>query len=860
MKSGYAVILILLLVAATSMAGEFSVMADTTVISGSLSGILPPGVYHVQGAIWVPADSLLQIAAGTTFLFNENTWFDIAGGLSAQGSNRDIVFKPYPGHEDWGGVEFQDSADDNGVMRECEITGVGGTYGLAPLIFKQCNATADHCYIHDNDPYGMHIGGGITCDNANAIIVDCEIVDNSCGYGGGIHIRNSEPEISDCIITGNSTDYYGGGIYCSDSSPQIQNCSIYGNVANREGGGIYSDNSSPELAGVYIHDNIACGFGGGVYITGASIPGFDPGVRCDIYHNTAGCGSDLFTAAALNIPVFADTFSVAVPTDYHAYPLGNFTLYITTGLIPQENADLYVSPSGDDGNSGLSAGDPLKHVSCALSKIIADSLNPRTIHLAQGIYSYSANGTPYPLNMVGYVTLSGPGGSGAPAEAVLDAENLFTTIFCYNDKETAYENITITGGGGEADYYGGALHGQQSGLTLNNCSVSDNDCGGIQVSEQSELVIYSSTVSGNAETGVYCMDHSDLSIEESNVSGNISGYPGGGIGVSGQSGASITHCVVDGNQNCEGWPGIGVTDCDSTLVEVSYCTISNNIGPYGGIYSNNSSPNITRCVIDGNPGQSWAGGGGITSYMSSDTITYCTFYGNGGGQVCTGYFSDTSTPTIVNTIFHGDDLTAWVLDINKSEGTTIEYCDIYTTSNRFVTGFDPPDSIAIPTRGNANGDSCDNYMNILCDPSLSDPGNNDFRLSAGSPCTNAGDNSYPSDPEDAGLPDIGAYYFGQSGVKDTEESGTPSRIHLSQNYPNPFNPVTSIGFELPAGSNVRLAIYDLRGRLVATLVDGMREAGEHNVKWDASGCASGVYLYRLRTDDHVESARMLLIK
>ncbi len=88
----------------------------------------------------------------------------------------------------------------------------------------------------------------------------------------------------------------------------------------------------------------------------------------------------------------------------------------------------------------------------------------------------------------------------------------------------------------------------------------------------------------------------------------------------------------------------------------------------------------------------------------------------------------------------------------------------------------------------------------------------------------------------------------------------PASYGLEQNYPNPFNPLTHIVFDLPQGSNVRLAVYDLTGRKVADLVNGYKEAGRYSVAFDASRLASGMYVYRLEAGKYSAVRRMLLMK
>ena len=108
---------------------------------------------------------------------------------------------------------------------------------------------------------------------------------------------------------------------------------------------------------------------------------------------------------------------------------------------------------------------------------------------------------------------------------------------------------------------------------------------------------------------------------------------------------------------------------------------------------------------------------------------------------------------------------------------------------------------------------------------------------------------------------------GQGHVTAVEEvaSAGPQRFELDQNYPNPFNSGTVIRFGVPTSGEVELAVYNLAGQKVATLLQGVREAGQYVLRWDGrdgggSELASGVYFYRLRAGDQVETRKLLLMQ
>ena len=88
----------------------------------------------------------------------------------------------------------------------------------------------------------------------------------------------------------------------------------------------------------------------------------------------------------------------------------------------------------------------------------------------------------------------------------------------------------------------------------------------------------------------------------------------------------------------------------------------------------------------------------------------------------------------------------------------------------------------------------------------------------------------------------------------------PNEFALHQNYPNPFNPETNIKFVLQKDSNVRLSVYNVAGQEVAVLVDEKKSPGIHQVKFDATSLTSGVYFYKLKTNQGVLTKKMLLLQ
>lgn len=88
----------------------------------------------------------------------------------------------------------------------------------------------------------------------------------------------------------------------------------------------------------------------------------------------------------------------------------------------------------------------------------------------------------------------------------------------------------------------------------------------------------------------------------------------------------------------------------------------------------------------------------------------------------------------------------------------------------------------------------------------------------------------------------------------------PSTFRLSPAFPNPFNTVTELRLDVPRDVRGRLVVFDILGREVTTLRDGMISAGSQTVRWDASGVATGTYLVRLESEPYTATQKVILMK
>ena len=115
------------------------------------------------------------------------------------------------------------------------------------------------------------------------------------------------------------------------------------------------------------------------------------------------------------------------------------------------------------------------------------------------------------------------------------------------------------------------------------------------------------------------------------------------------------------------------------------------------------------------------------------------------------------------------------------------------------------------------------------------------------------------------LDGVGDQFGFLTGVDNEKATGLPQEFALHRNYPNPFNPQTSIAYELPVTAKVDLAVYNVLGQKIRTLVNVNKAAGRYAATWDGKNdfgmqVASGVYFYKIMAGDFVQSYKMMLVK
>ncbi|MDP8204540.1 MAG: FlgD immunoglobulin-like domain containing protein [Candidatus Tenebribacter mawsonii] len=666
----------------------------------------------------------------------------------------------------------------------------------------------------------------------------------------------------------------GGGIYVKGEyqSPtyfSIKNCRITKNYAET-GGGIYSFRGNITLSGVSIHDNYAYINGGGIHVND-TVLNFDANNRCNIYDNLAATGLELYSFRCQTNHVIVDTFTVIEPTRYFANqyeliscPNPPYSFDILNYTMEPVNHDLYVSPYGDDANSGLSLTEPMKTIVLAIRKVASDSLNPKTVHLAAGIYSKSLNDQFFAFGGKDYVKIIGD----SKTTTIIDGENNQYCLFnmgCSDNsvlKNMTFQNIT-------SEYCTLYMHDSNNTLIENIIiqyhSGTDGSAFGASPTER----IYFKNVdilncfTDQFVTAAFFYELDYLDMENCIISNNTCSGSGpdpqfcAGIGTTTYAGCEIiiknskfiNNLLDSGGFSNAAALALGTLNGESGDFTITNCLFSNN-----------------QCAGTANKIVALDGSGNVT-------INNTTFVDNTGNYTLTILRNPIE---FHNNIMRNNCNYEIFLPDNSPWGNTstlnISHCNIQGGQN------------AIYNQNNANivnwGDG-----NIDVDPLFLLSGDDPYQPTEQSPCIDAGtpdttglfipswdllhnQRVWDGDEDGVATIDMGCYEYGAPQYVDIVEHEIPNSSFDNTNllnYPNPFNPETTISFNLSESGKVKLSIYNIKGQKVKTLMDCTTAPGSYDCNWygkDGQGksVSSGQYIVKLQYNSKETATKIMLLK
>jgi hypothetical protein len=672
--------------------------------------------------------------------------------------------------------------------------------------------TGDEQYIEQTVIDGNYSGSCLYLESVQSAVID------------GVTIQHGSGDIINPL-----SFYYGGGVLIEYSSITLKYCIIEDNTASN-GAGLAAYNTQLQLSKTKIRYNHATRYGGGIGIGVNSTVNFDEIDLCDVYLNTAQQANDFFISGCDNLNIILDTFTVDSP-DTHTIKMiqgENYSFSCQQAAVETVAADLHVAPWGDNANSGISPAEPLQSIALALTKIEADSLNPRTIHLADGTYSPSLNNQSFPLNLKSYVSLAGE----SETDTILDAEQL-TGFMGAMDKEknVGLKNFTCQNGyfpySGVFIWFYDNESATLENITIKDCTSSEGRVSALATGGPVRIKnLHVENIQGHYVVYIYPVDSVCEDITITHAIPNAGDSSGGALLVSSNSEITGEPTVIK---------NILINDCINNENEW-FTSASVLVSQYAEAF-------IINATIADNF-QMYSCGAAITVQNAELTLINSILYDNSPRQLC--------------------------IDGNQQNVPSI-----LTVQNCLVEGGESAVTTLFPYTLN--------WMdgNIDTDPLFVD-GENDFRLQSYSPCIDAGTMDLPAGielPEFdlAGNPrisgdsiDMGAYEYQDSTAVEPPLPKPPVRTSISS-YPNPFRPSasrsggTTIMLELVEEGPITVDIYNIKGQKVLNLMDSTTCPGTYKFSWNGRDAenrqvASGQYFVKVVQQGQTTASKMVMLK
>ncbi len=774
-----------------------------------------------SGAVILFSDSLGGVIDSTTLITGFTIQNGSSGGLvcidSSPKITNSIVKHNINSVSDGGGIVIADSS--NVIIQD--------------VIVSQNISRYQYFVPGPGGPRFRGNGGGVFISLSDPKLINVTVSDNFADeFGGGVAIGGSggysSPIFIDCIISGNSSLNRAGGVYgVGRQNAHFIGGKIYNNSTDHDGGGIYIgtpgpvDSSQIHFTNVDIYSNHAADNGGGISIADPIVMNL---AGCTIRNNSAGGSGG------------------GISSINPAYSQGNIV------FNPANRNNIYSNYINYNGDYPRGQGLDIHVGEGVLMDVVLDTftVSTPTEYYCTPIENYTfdiLNGANSDvINSDLFVSVDGDNNNNG-----LSPENAFKTIEYALSKIYADSMNTNTihlnpgvyspNTNGERfpiiwpNYVNLLGSGQGESIIMSDTLFTRL----IIFNDVSEAVFDSITFQSGGGLGFANSSaiFNDITIED-NRSNN------GGAVYCGSNSSPIFNRVVFKNNVCEsdvvnswnedsGEGGAVFVDWESTP-SFNYCSFINNRSERdgGAIAVSYGTPEFRNCLFTENISESDAGSIFIANSPSdSILINNSTFYNNEAQD---------SLGSNIKTNWSGLFINSSIMRNNQPKEFSDNYSLFYVSYSNIDGGFG-------------------GFANIDQDPIFCGADSLNFTLDEASPCVGSGQ----------GGTNMGAFDIGCSSELFIDNSIFPSEFVLYQNYPNPFNPITKIRYDLPINSLVSVTVYDMMGREVKNLVNGIQTAGFKSVKWDGTNnnnqtVSAGLYIYSIYSDNYIDTKKMILLK